>query len=259
MGALLKSEWRKLIYARAHWGLLIAGILLAGLSTAVTPVIFDNPDTGFGLSLDQTQSVDAVYANAISAYFFAIFIGIMLMSGEFRHGTAVATFLTAPKRGTVLATKLVIAAIGGMLVMVISTTAGLAGGWVGLSFFPDAASPTNEVFINTMLAAVVSGAVLGIIGVALGTLVRNQMLAITGALLYLFVIDSILLALAPDTGKYLPQGLIAAMLALDIEAPEFGIDTTAYLPPLTATVVLLGYGAVFAGLAIATSLRRDIE
>lgn len=259
MGALLKSEWRKLIYARAHWGLLIAGILLAGLSTAVTPVILDNPATGFGLSLDQTQSVDAVYANAISAYFFAIIIGIMLMSGEFRHGTAVATFLTAPKRGTVLATKLVIAAIGGMLVMVISTAAGLAGGWVGLSFFPDAASPTNEVFINTMLAAVVSGAVLGIIGVALGTLVRNQMLAITGALLYLFVIDPILLALAPDTGKYLPQGLIVSMLALDIEAPEFGIDTTAYLPPLTATVVLLGYGAVFAGLAIATSLRRDIE
>ena len=259
MGALLKSEWRKLIYARAHGGLLIAGILLAGLSTAVTPVILDNPATGFGLSLDQTQSVDAVYANAISAYFFAIIIGIMLMSGEFRHGTAVATFLTAPKRGTVLATKLVIAAIGGMLVMVISTAAGLAGGWVGLSFFPDAASPTNEVFINTMLAAVVSGAVLGIIGVALGTLVRNQMLAITGALLYLFVIDPILLALAPDTGKYLPQGLIVSMLALDIEAPEFGIDTTAYLPPLTATVVLLGYGAVFAGLAIATSLRRDIE
>ena len=259
MGALLKSEWRKLTYARAHWGLLIAGILIAGLGTAVTPVILDNPDSGFGISLDQTAAVDAVYANAISAYFFAIIIGIMLMSGEFRHGTAVATFITAPKRGTVLVTKLVIAAIGGMLVMVISTAAGLAGGWIALSFFPDAASPTSEVFINTMLAAVVSGAILGIVGVALGTLVRNQMLAITGALLYLFVIDPILLALAPDAGKYLPAGLITAMLAIDIEAPEFGIDTTAFLPPLTATVVLLGYGAVFAGLAIATSLRRDIE
>jgi len=53
--------------------------------------------------------------------------------------------------------------------------------------------------------------------------------------------------------------LITAMLALDIEAPEFGIDTAAYLPPITAVVVLLGYGAVFATLAIATSLRRDIE
>ena len=259
MGALLKSEWRKLIYARAHWGLLIASILLAALGTAVTPVILENPDSGFGLALDQQTAVDAVYANAISAYFFAIIIGIMMMSGEFRHGTAVATFLTAPKRGTVLATKLTIAAIGGMLVMVISTAAGLLGGWVALSYFPEAAQPTSMVFVNTMLAAVVSGAILGIVGVALGTLVRNQMLAITGALIYLFVIDPILLALLPDTGKYLPAGLITAMLALDIEAPELGIDTTAYLPPLTAMIVLLGYGAVFAATAIATSLRRDIE
>ena len=259
MGSLLKSEWRKLIYARAHWGLLIAGMFVAGLGTAVTPAILDNPETGFGLSLDQTQAVDAVYANAISSYFFAIIIGIMLMSGEFRHGTAVATFLTAPKRGTVLANKLGIAAIGGILVMVISTAAGLAGGWVALSFFPDAADPTSAVFVNTLLAAVVSGAILGIVGVALGTLIRNQMLAITGALIYLFVIDPILLTLLPDTGKYLPAGLITAMLSLDIDAPEFGIDTSAYLPPLTAMIVLLGYGAVFAVLAITTSLRRDIE
>jgi len=129
--------------------------------------------------------------------------------------------------------------------MVISTAAGLLGGWVALSFFPEAAQPTSTVFVNTMLAAVVSGAILGIVGVALGTLVRNQMLAITGALIYLFVID--------------PIRLITAMLALDIEAPELGIDTTAYLPPLTAMIVLLGYGAVFAATAIATSLRRDIE
>ena len=80
MGALLKSEWRKLIYARAHWGLLIAGMFVAGLGTAVTPVILDNPETSFGLGLDQTQAVDAVYANAISSYFFAIIIGIMLMA-----------------------------------------------------------------------------------------------------------------------------------------------------------------------------------
>ena len=83
MGALLKSEWRKLVYVRAHWGLLIGAILVAVLSTAVTPVILDNPDSGFGLGLDQTEAVDAVYSNAISGYFFAIIIGIMLMSGEF--------------------------------------------------------------------------------------------------------------------------------------------------------------------------------
>jgi ABC-type transport system involved in multi-copper enzyme maturation permease subunit len=256
---LLKSEWRKLIYVRAHWGLLIAAILVALLGTAVTPVILDSNAAAFGLGLDQPDAIDAVYANAISSYFFAIIIGIMLMSGEFRHGTSVATFLTAPKRGTVLANKLAIAAIGGALVMVIATASGLLGGWVALQFFDNVAEPSSGVFLNTMIAAVVSGAILGIVGVALGTLVRNQMLAITGSLIYLFVIDPILLTLAPEAGKWLPSGLITAMLALDVQAPELGFDTTNYLPALTATIVLLGYGLVFGAIAIATSLRRDIE
>ena len=256
---LLKSEWRKLIYVRAHWGLLIAAILVALLGTAVTPVILDSNAAGFGLGLDQPEGIDAVYANAISSYFFAIIIGIMLMSGEFRHGTSVATFLTAPKRGTVLANKLAIAAIGGALVMVIATASGLLGGWVALQFFDNVAEPSSGVFLNTMIAAVVSGAILGVVGVALGTLVRNQMLAITGSLIYLFVIDPILLTLAPEAGKWLPSGLITAMLALDVQAPELGFDTTNYLPALTATIVLLGYGLVFGAIAIATSLRRDIE
>ena len=256
---LLKSEWRKLIYVRAHWGLLIAAILVALLGTAVTPVILDSNAEAFGLGLDQPDAIDAVYANAISSYFFAIIIGIILMSGEFRHGTSVATFLTAPKRGTVLANKLAIAAIGGALVMVIATASGLLGGWVALQFFDNVAEPSSGVFLNTMIAAVVSGAILGIVGVALGTLVRNQMLAITGSLIYLFVIDPILLTLAPEAGKWLPSGLITAMLALDVQAPELGFDTTNYLPALTATIVLLGYGLVFGAIAIATSLRRDIE
>ena len=85
------------------------------------------------------------------------------------------------------------------------------------------------------------------------------MLAITGALVYLFVIDPLLLALWPDAGKYLPSGLITAMLSINVDAPELGFDTTNFLPPLEATGFLLLYGVVFAGVAVATSLRRDID
>ena len=257
--SLMKSEWRKLVYVRAHWGLLIAAILLSGLSTAVTPMILDSMGPSSGLMLSMQEAVDSVYANAIGGYIFAIILGIMLMSGEFRHGTAVATFLTAPKRGTVLANKLAIAAVGGVLLMAISTGAGIAGGLIGMSFYPDAASPSSNIFLNTMAAAVVSGAVLGVVGVAIGTLVRNQMLAIVGALVYLFVIDPILLLVWPDAGKFLPSGLITGMMALDIQSPELGFDTTNYLPAVWATVVLIGYGMVFAIVAVATSLRRDVD
>jgi len=261
MTALLKSEWRKLVYVRANWGLLIAATFISALSVVVTPFILAGDGAGelFGLGLDQQAAVDATYANGISGYVFAIVLGILMMAGEFRHGTAVATFLTAPRRAVVLAAKLSVAVVGGMLLMLISTGLSLVAGYFVLLGFEEAAEPSENLFLNTMLAAMVGGAVLAVIGVAIGTLVRNQMLAIVGALVYLFIIDPLLLALWPDTGKWLPSGLITAMLSIDISAPQLGFDTSGYLPAITATLVLLGYGVVFAAAAIATSLKRDID
>ncbi len=256
---LIKSEWRKLIYVRAHWGLVIAATLISTLSVVVTPFILADQGELFGLGLEQTEAVDATYANGISGYIFAIILGIMLMAGEFRHGTAVATFITAPKRGSVLAAKLGMAAIAGVLLMWISTGFSFFAGFLVLSTFEEAGSPSEDLFLNTLIAATIGGVVLGVIGVAIGTLIRNQMLAITGALIYLFVIDPILLTLLPEVGKYLPTGLITAMLAIDINAPELGFDTSSYLPPLEATGILLVYGLVFGAVAIGTSLKRDID
>ncbi len=258
---LVKSEWRKLVYARANWGLLIAAILVAALSTVVTPIVLNDENAGaiYGMTLSDQAAVDGTYANAISGYIFAIILGILLMAGEFRHGTAVATFLTAPKRETVLATKLGIAAIAGALLMLISAAFGMLAGFITLQFFDDVASPRSSILVETMLASAVSGAVLAVIGVAIGQLVRNQMLAITGALIYLFVIDTLLLTLLPEAGKWLPNGLITAMLNLQLEAPVLGFDTSGFLPPLTATLVLLGYGLVFGAAGVITSMRRDVD
>lgn len=63
---LLKSEWRKLIYVRAHWGLLIAATLISMLSVAVTPFVLDSQEELFGFGLEKQEAVDSVYANGIS-------------------------------------------------------------------------------------------------------------------------------------------------------------------------------------------------
>lgn len=256
---LLKSEWRKLVYVRANWGLLIAATAISVLSVVVVPFVLESQGEMFGTSLQSSDGVDSVYANGISGYVFAIILGIMLMAGEFRHGTAVATFLTAPRRTTVVASKMLIGAVAGVLVMLISTIVSLFAGWVTLQQFENVAAPSDSLFVNTILAATLGGAVLGLIGVAIGTFVRNQMLAIIGSLVYLFIIDPLLLTLWPDAGKWLPSGLITAMMALDLDMPELGINTTNYLPPFAAAGVLIAFGAVFATAAIATSLRRDID
>jgi hypothetical protein len=49
------------------------------------------------------------------------------------------------------------------------------------------------------------------------------------------------------------------MLAIEFESAAIGVDTADYLSPGIATLVLLGYGATFALVALITSMRRDID
>ena len=256
---LLASELRKVIYVRSNWGILIAAVFISALSTAVTVPILQADNSAFNLSLNSTEGADGVYANAVSGYIFAIILGVIMMASEFRHGTAVATFLTSPKRSRVVLAKLGVGAIASSVLMLISALAGIIAGWIALQTVEDAGTPSENLFLNLILASVLAGVVLGIIGLAIGTLVKNQLLAIVATLVYLFVIDPLLLALAPDAGKYLPTGLITAMLNLDIDAPEFGIDTNELLSPFMAAGLLVVIGFVFASVAMVTSLRRDID
>lgn len=256
---LLKSEWRKLVYARANWGLLVAAVAISVLSVTIMPFVLDNQGEQLGLSLDSQAGVDSVYANGISGYIFSIVIGVMVVTGEFRHGTAVATFLTSPKRYRVVMQKMAIGIFAGILVMLISTLISFAAGWAVLQNFDGVAAPSDDLLSKTLLAAAVGGGVLGLIGVAIGTLVRNQMIAITSTLIYLFIIDPLLLTLWPDAGKWLPSGLITGMMALDFEAESLGINTADYLPPVVSAFVLIGIGLIFAGAALVTSLKRDVE
>lgn len=257
--SLIKSELRKVLYVRANWGILLASVVISIISVVITPFIFAAGNIGGGLTLDSPQAIDAVYANAISGYIFVIILGIMLMAGEYRHGTAVATFLARPKREIVLAAKLGIAAIVGAVFMLISVWASILAGIIVLASFDNAAAASSGTFLNLTIAGLVSGAILAVIGVAIGALLKSQMLAIVFSLVYLFVIDPLLLVLWVDIAKYLPGGLITAMTAIDIDAPEFGINTANFLDPIQATLFLLGYGAVFALTSLVTSMRRDVE
>jgi ABC-type transport system involved in multi-copper enzyme maturation permease subunit len=257
--SLIKSEVRKVLYVRANWGILLASVVISIISVVITPFILEAGNVGGGLTLDSPQAIDAVYANAISGYIFVIILGIMLMAGEYRHGTAVATFLARPKREVVLAAKLGIAAIVGAVFMLISVWTSIFAGIIVLATFDNAAAPSSSTFLNLTIAGLISGAILAIIGVAIGALLKSQMLAIVFSLVYLFVIDPLLLVLWVDIAKYLPGGLITAMTAVDIDAPELGINTANFLDPIQATLLLLGYGAVFALTSLVTSMRRDVE
>ena len=257
---LLAAELRKITYQRAMWGLLIAAVAFAALGTGSTPVILDQSEDGLGFgTLAEEGVVDSVYANAISGYIFAVLVGVLIVAGEFRHGTAVATHVAAPRRGTVFLAKLAASVSAGVVLMVISTLGGILAGAVALEFYPDAADPSVDIFINTSIAAVVSGAVLGALGASIAALLRSQIISLIGVLIWLFAIEPILLLLFPDQGKFFLQGLITAIMALDVESEQFNFDTADFTDPVSATLLLLGYALVFSVLSMIVSIRRDVE
>ncbi len=260
---LISSEFRKLAYQRSTYGLILAAVALSVVSTAFSPFAIVQLSGEINFPLSDPNNVDGIYSKALSAYILVVVIGVRFMSGEFSHHTAVSTFLTTPKRHRVLAAKLAVAAVAGAAVNLFATLVGMGTGWFALQLYPNVAAPHAHIFWDFALSAALTGAVLCVVGVGVGALIRNQNLATTASLIWLFLVDRILAVIWVDGGKYLPSGLVTSLMNLTLSVSDkttsLTINTSDYLPPLPAALILVGYAVVFSGLAWVSTLRRDIE
>lgn len=256
---LVAAETRKLVYQRSFWAMLILASLLSVLSTVTSPIAVEEIAPGYG-GLDDPNLIDGLYANAISGYVFAMLIGILIVAGDFRHGTAVATYVAVPKRGRVFLAKAFTALIGGAVMQAVATPLGLLSGYLTLNtFFPEAAEPSQAIFLNTGLAALISGATLGVLGASFASLIRSQVVATLGAILWLFAVEPIFLTTVPDQGKYFLIGLITGIMSLDIENSDFNYDSAAFFDPVTSVALLGAYALALGLVSLIVNLRRDIE
>ncbi len=262
MKELLNSELRKLVYLRANWLLVLWSGLFAALGT-VAPIFVLNSDSermSMGFSGTNTpEGINAVFANAAGGYLFALIMGILIMTNEYRHGTAVGTFLVTPKRSTVLIAKIIAASIAGLVVQIFSFLIAVTSGVIALSFFEPHAPVTTELLLKVLRASVLSGLVLGIVGVGVGALVKNQIAAVTGAVIWTLIVEGLVVAFFDSVGRYLPAGAITGLVDLDFGTNEFSFTIENYLSPMMAIVVLLGYATLFSLIAVRTTLRRDLD
>jgi hypothetical protein len=91
-----------------------------------------------------------------------------------------------------------------------------------------------------------------VIGVGLGALLRNQVGAIVGSLVFLYVIEPIVAGISAIQGayKWLPGGAAQA-ITTNFQAPDL-------LQPWQGLLLLLGYGLLAALLGTVLAVRRDI-
>jgi hypothetical protein len=251
VNALVRAELLKLrTVALPYWLLLttLAFVLLGVVVTILTAGLEGAP-----LQRDDPELLARAVASASGGNVIVLVLGILALTQEFRFGTATPSFLVTPRRGSVLAAKLVAVAVTGLVFAVISIVVALAVSWLVIAVRGDA--PVFDATVVQVLLGVGLVMVLyGPIGVAVGALVRNQIAAVVAALAWTFIVEQLVVALWPEVGKWMPGGAATAVLQLGEVATTRGD----LLPAWGGAALLVAYAAVLSVVAATVTLRRDL-
>jgi ABC-2 type transport system permease protein len=244
MNDLIAVEWLKLRTTHLLHGMVPATLALSFAAVAGRILSAEDATT-----LTSTEGVREVLSLTGTGAAMVLIVGIIVASGEHRHGTAADTFLTTPRRHQVVTAKLTFGALLGLAAGVLSSLAS-----VGLAVvLYEAEGVTfplgdSDVWL-TLAGALAYTTFFAVLGVALGALARNQTLAISIALAWLAVVEHTLVGLVPDVGRWMPAAAGQAI----VRTPMGDL-----LSPAVATAVLAAYTAALALAGVRATTTRDV-
>ena len=247
MKNLIRAELLKLRTTRMIYGLALAALAVVPISV-MGPIVTAGKPNG-GPALNTGEGIRAVMSAGSSGVLTVLIIGILIMAGEFRHGTVTSTFLVSPKRGRVVGAKLVAAALVGAGIAIAAAVLTLAVSvpWLASKHIHPHILSHNVG--GVLLGGIAATAIYAVVGVGVGSLIRNQMAAVGVALGWALVAESLLIDLAHEIGRWTPG---AAAAALD------GVSRNGLLPMWGGAVLFVAYGVAFATAGTRFTIRRDV-
>jgi len=250
MSTALRAEVRKLTTTQVWVWMILLAVGLTLLVTCLTSA-FAEPDAG-------GEPIEAVLNAAVSfGYVIAAVLGVIGITGEYRHLTATPTFLSVPRRGTVIGAKLALHFVTGLVLGVLCIGAALAVGVPWMSARGMEVDVGSDSTVRIIVGGIVTVAIFGIIGVGVGALLRNQVAAVVGLIIYLFLIEGILSAIpkVQEAYPYLPGGAAAGLIRTEDPNVQSPVEL---LEPWQGGLLLLAYGLIFAILGSLLTVRRDV-
>jgi hypothetical protein len=261
----LASEWRKVMTTKMLWGLILVALAFSCVNVVTLALVAGGTIPGVPGTDGESMLLDPDYMTTLlaqvgTAATFVLILGVIAMTGEYRHMTITSTFLSTPRRGRVLGIKMGLYGILGAIIAVISMAAVLVVATATLVVMSLDHAPITASAVGSVLAGAVIGFTLyAVLGVSLGALIKNQVAAIITALVWVLLVEAILGLLLPSLAKWLPGGALNSAMAVAVRAdPTGGLTQADRLPPWGGALVLLGYAVIFAAIASRTTMRRDI-
>jgi ABC-2 type transport system permease protein len=244
---LTRAELRKLVASRTFLIGLALSVGLAIISVAVDAAEAGkngHPALGTAASTNQMLKLGVLCCLAM------LVLGILGSGSEYKHKTIIPAMLAGPRRGTLVAAKVIGIAMAGALLSALTFGSGLAVAVAELSARHIHRLPagTSTLFWGS----VVTGTLFGVIGVALGYITRSTIAAVVGAVGWVLFIElAILHTLIPHVAKWMVTGAASTLT-------DPGMLASKALTPATAAAVLSTYAAVLLAVASGLVLRRDV-
>lgn len=248
---VMRSEWTKLWSLRSTCWTLLAMFVLTACSSALASWGTLQAPWSSGLTADPTNvALESILFGQLPL----VVLGVMIISGEYATGGIRPSLTAVPARVRFLTAKTVIFAFVALVGGVITS---LTAFFIGMAFFAGHGEAVSLGDPNVLRAVLGGGLLLatsGLLGYAVGALVRRTAPAITISVALLFVVPLVLQtvpATAVQGGKKYFLGLAGERLTHVVAGPAGVLGPwEGYGVFLAEVLVLLVLGSVLV-------VRRD--
>ena len=262
---LARAEVQKLTTVWSSYALLAVTAVASGLLGVAVALAPHRRAAAAGLLLPVHGTAawyDEVFSASVIALDLALVLGVLVVTGEYRHKTVTPTYLAEPRRGRITAAKLVVAAGTGAIVGVVAGVAVLGLG-AGLAGVGNGTFHGMFVELGHVVPGVIAGSILfAVYGAGLGALLRNQVVALVVGLGVTAVVEPVIVAVWPGEARWLPSQAARSLESVTSTATAnvgLGRGAVHLLPSWEAAVLLLAYGVVLAVTGTFTALRADVS
>jgi hypothetical protein len=239
----LRSE---LLKQRSTQTTLILFLAMVGL------VAFAVAMHALALEADQLASrshqLEVFQVGTRAGMLFAGLAGAIAITAEIRYGTIRPTFLVTPRRGPVMAAKLAVSGLVGIVfgllaeaLMAVAATVALAVRGIDIEL-------TGGDYLQLLSGGAGAAALWAAAGVGVGALVRNQVGAVVGLCAWMFVVESVTEGFVPDAARLLPGGVGLALAG-----------NSDQLSAAVGALLLVLYAAAASAAGWRATLGRDVE
>jgi ABC-2 type transport system permease protein len=276
---LLRAEFMKLRTTSAGWLFLTGFIMFTALALTING--FGNysllhPQQGLvspAQALAQTaharspagaatMAASMMTSGQLFGVLFALLLGVVIVTSEFANQTAAVTFVTVPRRVTVIRAKVAAAACCGALFWLVGTVIAALATPVFLYTQHVSGPLAGWTVTRSVLLNLLAFVAWGIFGLGLGAVLRSQMASVVAAVVvYAGSFGAILVFTALynlfHQGWMLGAPVIAPAVASEVmitSGPAFPNAPPAWV----GGIILIGYVAALAAGGIALTKGRDV-